>query len=203
ANQITRTWTATDAANRTASSVQVITLQDTTDPTPVCQSIIINLNGSNSIDITASDIDGGSFDNCGTVTLSVSQTTFTIADLGNDVIVTLTVMDESGNTATCNTTVTVEDTTLSTDDKELDLFNISPNPFKDAITIKLPRKYSGDEFNITIYDLNGRKVYNKVSIGNNGSINLNGLNNLEQALYLIRILNINNGDIFNKRLIKF
>lgn len=102
-----------------------------------------------------------------------------------------------------NFVFTVNPNTLSTDDKELDLFNISPNPFNDEINIKTPRKYNGDEFNITIYDFNGRKVYDKVSVGNNNGINLSGLNNLEEAFYFIRVLNTNNGGFYNKRLIKY
>ena len=54
-------------------------------------------------------IDGGSFDNCGSVTATPSKTAFTCADLGTNTV-TLTVEDPSGNTATCTATVTVEDT---------------------------------------------------------------------------------------------
>ncbi|MDT0556989.1 proprotein convertase P-domain-containing protein, partial [Patiriisocius hiemis] len=58
--------------------------------------------------ITEADIDNGSSDNCPGFTLSASQTSFDCSDVG-DVVVTLTVTDASGNTDTCDATVTVVD----------------------------------------------------------------------------------------------
>ena len=57
-------------------------------------------------------IDGGSTDNCG-VTLTLSQTAFTCANIGGN-SVTLTGTDASGNTSTCTATVTVIDNTAPT-----------------------------------------------------------------------------------------
>ena len=62
---------------------------------------------------TADDVDNGSNDNCsGTVGLALNQSTFTDADLGpatcsKTVTVKLTATDICGNTATCNSIVTV------------------------------------------------------------------------------------------------
>lgn len=82
---------------------------DITAPTAVCTgpfTIALNTNGNAPID--PSDIDDGSTDNCGAVTLSVAPSNVTCAVLGN-VSVTLTVTDNSGNTNTCSTVITVVD----------------------------------------------------------------------------------------------
>ncbi|MEM1357277.1 MAG: hypothetical protein AAGF89_03720, partial [Bacteroidota bacterium] len=63
------------------------------------------------IDAESLLIDGGSTDACGgEVMLSASQTEFTCDDLGDNTV-TLTVTDAAGNPATCEATVTVQDTT--------------------------------------------------------------------------------------------
>ena len=93
--------------------------------------------------------------------------------------------------------------TLSTKDEDIEIFNISPNPFKDNVVIKIPSKYSGESFNIVIYDLNGRRVINQTKTVSNNQININGLSRLEIAPYIIRITSTTSNVVFNKRLIKF
>ncbi|MGB0914546.1 MAG: immunoglobulin domain-containing protein, partial [Crocinitomicaceae bacterium] len=65
---------------------------DATPPTAVCQNINVYLDVMGAATIVASDIDGGSTDNCGAVNLSASQTSFSCADLApnvnNDLIIT-------------------------------------------------------------------------------------------------------------------
>ncbi|NRA12953.1 MAG: DNRLRE domain-containing protein, partial [Crocinitomicaceae bacterium] len=55
----------------------------TTAPTAVCQNVTAYLDGGGNTTILASDLDGGSVDNCGTpgLTFSASQTAFTCADV--------------------------------------------------------------------------------------------------------------------------
>jgi hypothetical protein len=55
----------------------------TTPPTAVCQNIDIYLDAAGNASIAASDLDGGSIDNCGTagLTFTASQTTFTCVDV--------------------------------------------------------------------------------------------------------------------------
>ena len=199
---ITRTWTATDANNNVGNAVQVITVTDATDPTCLTQDISVELDATGNATIMASQIDNGSNDNCGIVTISVSPNTFTTNEVGNNTV-TLTVTDENNNSSSCSAIVTVTANSLSSENQELNLFNISPNPFNNEISIKIPNRYAGNEFNITIYDLNGRKVFNEISTEDNGNINLSGLETLKHAIYLVKIVNINNGDSFNKRLIKY
>ncbi|MFL0352443.1 HYR domain-containing protein, partial [Xanthomarina sp. GH4-25] len=87
-----------------------VLVEDHEAPTAVCQTVpvTITLDATGNANIVASDIDGGSFDYCGTVTLNASQTAFTCADVGTN-IVTLTVTDTAGNFSTCNAEVIVLD----------------------------------------------------------------------------------------------
>ncbi|MEZ4778901.1 MAG: choice-of-anchor B family protein [Flavobacteriaceae bacterium] len=82
---------------------------DNIDPVAVCQNITATLNKTTgTVTIDALDVDGGSTDNIGIVSRTISgQTTFTCADVGNTFNVTLTVMDDYGHSDTCVATVTV------------------------------------------------------------------------------------------------
>jgi gliding motility-associated-like protein len=101
--------TVTDGNSNTANCNATVTVIDTISPTAVCQNITVFLNGAGNASIVAGDVDGGSTDNCGTVSLSASATAFTCANIGANTV-TLTVADGNGNTSMCTSTVTVADT---------------------------------------------------------------------------------------------
>jgi predicted extracellular nuclease len=78
---------------------------DVTPPVAICKPATVTLvNGSATI--TANDINNGSNDECGPVTLAASKTSFDCSNIGANTV-KLTVTDGTGNTATCSTTVTV------------------------------------------------------------------------------------------------
>jgi len=104
----TVTLTATDNNGNTSSCSATVTIQDVTPPTALCQPISIALDAFGNATITAQDIDNGSVDACGSVSLSTSETTFDCADLGTNTV-TLTVTDTNGNSSTCDAIVTVLD----------------------------------------------------------------------------------------------
>ena len=106
--------------------------EDITPPVATCQDITIQLDGTGNASITANDIDNGSSDNCGIASISVSPNTFNSSDIGDNVV-TFTVTDINGLSTICNATVSVEDMTLDIDDDKIEIFSISPNPFKDDI----------------------------------------------------------------------
>lgn len=81
---------------------------DTEDPVAVCQNFTAELNQDGEIMIIGGDVDGGSTDNSGFVTLTVSPNTFDCTDLGPQTV-TLTATDPAGNTDSCTSTVTVVD----------------------------------------------------------------------------------------------
>jgi len=104
------TWTATDGNGNTATCTQTVTVNDNEAPTASCQNLSFSIDSVTTLPIiiTASDIDNGSFDNCGSVSLSLSQTSFDCSDIGSNTVV-LTVTDTAGNSSTCNATVTITD----------------------------------------------------------------------------------------------
>ncbi len=105
----TNTFVATDAAGNTTTCSFDVIVNDIEDPIAVCQDITVQLDASGSATITGADVDGGSTDNCGIASLTVSPNTFNCAQEGSTIPVTLTVTDVNGNVATCVANVTVDD----------------------------------------------------------------------------------------------
>ncbi len=105
----TVTLTATDGSANTSTCTATVTVADTTSPTASCQDITVYLDAGGNASIVAADIDGGSTDNCGSVSLSADITSFTCVNLGANTV-TLTVTDGNSNTSTCTATVTLSDT---------------------------------------------------------------------------------------------
>ena len=99
------------------------TLVDNVVPIAICQNVNIFLDSNGDASITVGDIDGGSSDDCSSVSLSATTLNFTCADIGSN-RVGLTVTDLSGNSAICSADVTVNDT-------------ISPNAICQDITVYL------------------------------------------------------------------
>lgn len=105
---MTVVYTATDAAgNQGICSFNVI-VSDSTAPTALCQDATLQLDANGNATLSASAIDNGSSDDCGTIALSLSQTAFACSDLGSN-NVSLTVTDANGNSTSCSANVTVED----------------------------------------------------------------------------------------------
>jgi len=107
---ITREYSVTDCdGNGNSISVfQTIEVNDNTAPVAVCVDITVSLDETGKAVIDASDIDGGSSDACGDVTLEIDPMSFTCENIGdNDVV--LTVTDGNCNESTCTATVTVVD----------------------------------------------------------------------------------------------
>ncbi len=107
-NTVTLTVTSDNGAM--ASCEATVTVIEETAPIALCQDITVTLDDTGVATITPDLLDAGSTDNCGVVTLSLDQDTFTCANVGEN-IVTLIATDASGNTAICPATVTVVDAT--------------------------------------------------------------------------------------------
>ncbi len=102
----TVTWMVTDVNGNTNSCTQIIKVTDDEKPKAVCKNYTLSLS-SGAGSVVAADVDGGSTDNCGIASMSVSPNTFTCANAGDNTV-TLTVTDVHGNTSSCDATVTVE-----------------------------------------------------------------------------------------------
>ncbi|HUX95815.1 MAG TPA: HYR domain-containing protein, partial [Bacteroidales bacterium] len=105
----TVTIQATDASSNTSSVSVLFITSDVTPPVVNCKNATLYLNATGNATLTAADIDNGSFDNCGSLSYSLSRSAFTCADIGAPVLVTLTATDGSLNSANCNAQVTVLD----------------------------------------------------------------------------------------------
>ncbi|TYA54308.1 LamG-like jellyroll fold domain-containing protein [Formosa maritima] len=103
------TWNFNDGNGNSINVDQTVFINDTIDPVAVCQNLTVSLDDTTgTATITASQINNGSTDNCGTgsLTYTLSQSTFDCTDIGPNII-TFTVQDAGGNTDTCTATVTV------------------------------------------------------------------------------------------------
>lgn len=102
------------------SRVQVA---DHTPPVARARDLILELNISGQVSISVADVDAGSYDHCGPVTLSLNRTTFDCSDLGN-LQVRLTVTDAGGNVSEALSDIRIVDNTppvISTTDLTLSL----------------------------------------------------------------------------------
>lgn len=142
----TITYTAEDGCGNNSKCTMKLTIVDTEAPSPVCNngvSVTIQQNGY--VTLTPSMINNGSHDNCSPVSsliLQVSPNTFDCQSVGTK-IVTLTVTDEAGNSAFCQTNVVVQDN-----------FNVCDNQLTGTIAGKLSRE-NGDPVAQKLVGLNG------------------------------------------------
>ncbi len=107
------TLTVTDVNGNSATCEATVTVQDSVVPAIVCQDITVQLDATGSVVITAADVDGGSTDNCGVASIAINNDTFDCTNVGAN-LVTLTVTDVNGNSATCEATVTVQNNETAT-----------------------------------------------------------------------------------------
>jgi hypothetical protein len=101
-------YTATDACGNTAICTFPVEIVDMQNPVAICQDVVVYLNAAGAATIIASDVDGGSYDNCADIDLAINISSFTCAEVGEN-NVTLTVTDASGNSEVCVAEVTVVD----------------------------------------------------------------------------------------------
>lgn len=106
---ITRTYTATDANNNSASCDQIITIDDNTPPSISCPaSITVDCEADvppcNSSDATATD-------NCGGVTVTCSDGPLVGGACGGSIVRTFVATDDCGNSASCDQIIIVDDNT--------------------------------------------------------------------------------------------
>ncbi|MBL7818264.1 MAG: HYR domain-containing protein [Saprospiraceae bacterium] len=85
-----------------------ISTDDTTPPRALCQNVTIQLNTSGTANLTAAQVNNGSYDNCQLQSIAVSKTSFDCTNLGTNTVL-FTATDAYNNTATCSATITIED----------------------------------------------------------------------------------------------
>ncbi|TYA56306.1 T9SS type A sorting domain-containing protein [Formosa maritima] len=102
--------TVTDIHGNVSTCEGNVTVIDATPPVAFCQNITVALLEDGTVSVDPSQIDNGSMDACGIATLQLDVTDFNCSHIGVNPVV-LTVTDVNGNSATCNATVTIIDTT--------------------------------------------------------------------------------------------
>ncbi|AJR04917.1 MopE-related protein [Siansivirga zeaxanthinifaciens] len=95
-----------------------------------------------------------------------------------------------------------DEKTLNIEVLDMNTIMVTPNPFSNYIKIILPKFKEYSSFDIKIFDLNGRLVYIKDVNNTSSSITIDGFENLEQAPYIIKVLNKKTGDVLIRRILK-
>ncbi|MBL4585745.1 MAG: PKD domain-containing protein, partial [Flavobacteriales bacterium] len=156
--------TAEDPSGNTNSCTTDIEIVDNTVPNAVCQNITVYLDGSGAVSVVPGDVNGGSSDNCGIATMSLSKLDFNCGDLGDNAV-TLTVEDNNSLTATCTATVEVLDTITPTITCVADIVVCSDNA--SGVTVAYAATAGSDNcgFTITQTDVSGLTSGNVFPIG--------------------------------------
>ncbi|MBC7778037.1 MAG: T9SS type A sorting domain-containing protein, partial [Phycisphaerae bacterium] len=97
-------------------SKKITLLPDHTPPVVACKQAIVEISASGNVVLDPALLFLGAIDDCGGggSPVSVTPSTFNCAQIGQTVFATLTVSDDSGNTATCTGSVIVKDATAPT-----------------------------------------------------------------------------------------
>lgn len=97
------------AGNEDTCQIQ-IEVRDTIAPVAECRNTIININPSGILDyqLMPDEVDDGSFDNCDIVEQLVTPSVFDCSQIGEEVPVTLTVIDAFGLESSCQSIVRIE-----------------------------------------------------------------------------------------------
>jgi gliding motility-associated-like protein len=101
----TVTLTVIDESGNKSTCEATLTVEDVEAPVVLTQDISVELDSKGNATITTEDINEGSYDNCGIASMSLNITSFSCPTLGDNEVI-LTVIDDSGNTASQTATVT-------------------------------------------------------------------------------------------------
>ncbi|MEQ8706902.1 MAG: hypothetical protein RIC19_23420, partial [Phaeodactylibacter sp.] len=115
--------TVTDLNGNSSTCTANVTVVDNVAPQALCEDVTVQLDASGNASLTAAQVDGSSSDACGIATRSLNVNSFDCGDIGTQSI-TLTVVDNNGNSSSCTATVTVAD-------------NVAPQALCQDLTVQL------------------------------------------------------------------
>lgn len=184
-NTITLTYTGSDGSGSCEINVEVV---DNISPVLIAKDISLDLSGSGQINISPQLINDGSYDNCGELSFSLSNSVFSCKDLGENVT-TLIGEDGNGNITTITATVTITGNCRVIPENPIDHIYIYPNPTPGPFTFAVPQGWIIEK--AEVYDSRGRYLTTKVFEGRSSySMDLTGL---QDAVYVM-LLYTNEGE---------
>ena len=178
------TVTITDSNNNTSSCVTNVFIQDVIAPSLTCQDFTIELDSTGQATIDTDDI--LSFpsivfdDNCSAASSSSAIYFFGCGQAGSVALVTFDISDPSGNTASCDVNVNVNDTTIPTMICPSDVFIVLPQGQSTAVVNGIELNCPGDncgiqQINYNLFGATGGSGNNDAS----GTIFNQGITNVE------------------------
>ena len=184
----TAVLTVADNSGNTSSCTALVNVQDFTTPVANCiSSDTVYLDSNSVVTLTPSDIDNGSSDASGSISLFINGQSSLVLDQSNLGInlVSLTVMDASGNTSTCQSSITVLiDSSGNTSTRNLQAsaveLNLYPNPTNDQLFVETT---NGMLENIQLFNAVGQVVYQQ-AVNNTPQIKV-ALGTLPKGLYVL------------------
>jgi len=102
-------WIFNDGNGNTTNQLQTVFINDTIPPNSSGADLSVYLDNNGEFNLTPTDIENGSNDNCGISSYQISKSFFTCVDTGDN-SVNYIVIDNSGNSDTSTVLVTVLDT---------------------------------------------------------------------------------------------
>jgi gliding motility-associated-like protein len=200
------TWTITDASGNSINDTQNVTVLDNQAPyiNVTDAELILDLNGQATLDFDQININ--SSDNCGIDSIIFSQSIFNCSDVGDN-IVTVTLIDNSGNKTIATILVNVVGSGI---DSDFDGIDDSCDDFIDGEAIVIPSGFTPNEdgYNdvfeilglenfttkhLTVFTRNGGLVYENTNYDNtwDGTLLNTGVNVPDATYYYL--LKLDNG----------
>lgn len=206
---------AANGAFDTTTCIQNVMVLDTISPVAIAQNISVTLDVNDEATVLPEQVDNGSSDNCGIVSMTLSQQYFDQNHLGENTV-TLTVEDASGNINATTTVVTIERppqemvqqrTPSNADDNDDDSFQVTrrnyeeatgfepaymkiyPNPTSNRtveIFVELPESW--EHAQLEVYSSTGQQVIRQFVplIMPNDRMRL-PVDNLDSGMYLVQL----------------
>jgi hypothetical protein len=102
--------TVTDNSGNQSSATAIVTVVDSVKPIALCQNVTVQLDENGNATVAASQVNNGSSDACGIASMTLDHTSFSCTNIGSSNPVVLTVTDNHGNSSTCSSVITIQDT---------------------------------------------------------------------------------------------
>ncbi len=155
---------------------------DVTDPElSVIDTLVVTLDVNSQAIISAADVVENASDNCGIVDTSLSQSTFSVNDLGT-IPIDVTVSDGNGNSTSLTTIIKVnQETTIGVNDLIVDGIKIYPNPTAGLIILDFT---DNTVKNIDVVNMIGNSILQISTDKKSETINLS---EFDSGMYIIQV----------------